>query len=157
MGIQIQILVADAYAAIEKGKISEAIQILEKAITATPQNADLYAYLGEAYFLNQEYIHAQEVFLKHESLSNHKTNTFTPYITGYRGCILIAEGKIAEGQSLLEQAIQENAQEPHFYYSLAKAYFLQNKQTIAYEFMGKIEQLDPCFYYRKIQQLINQI
>jgi len=50
MGIQIQILVADAYAAIEKGKISEAIQILEKAITATPQNADLYAYLGEAFF-----------------------------------------------------------------------------------------------------------
>lgn len=156
MGFRTQWLVIQSYDALENGKPQESIAILQKANAIAPKDADIYAYLGEAYFWNHQYSEALKSFQQREQLLQNRSDPFAPYLQGYRGCILAEEGKLDEAQPLLQQSLEQGGQEPHFYYSLAKIKLSQGNYIEAKKLFEKIEQLDPCFYYRKLRKLLKK-
>ncbi len=157
MGLRTQFLVYQYYDALDQSKFSEAIAIMQKAAVISPNDPDVFAYLGEAYFFGREYSKTLESFAKRQILLGKEKDPLEPYINGYRGCILVDKNDFLQAQALLSDAIEKGAQEPHFYYSLAKLHWTQGNWTNAKQILAKVESLDPCFCYRKIQQLMQQI
>ncbi|HON43799.1 MAG TPA: tetratricopeptide repeat protein [Planctomycetota bacterium] len=152
MSIRIETLLNKGYKAIEEGKYTEAVSFLEKAIEVEPKNAELYAYLGEAYFFAKEYCKAEQAFEKRKELIL-KDTFLSSEVQGYQGCIYLELGKFKEAKKLLQASISQNAQSPQIYYSMATLLIAENNLKEAEQYLKKIDKLDPFFYYRKIRDL----
>lgn len=156
MGIRTQWYIIQSYDALEQGNPQQSISILQHAQKIAPNDPDIYAYLGEAHFWNHQYSEALQAFTQREELLKNRPDPFLPYLQGYRGCILVEEGKLDLALPLLQQSLDQGGQEPHFYYSLAKIQLAKGNAKEAKKILEKIEQLDPCFYYRKIRELLKK-
>ena len=130
MSIRIETLLNKGYKAIEEGKYTEAVSFLEKAIEVEPKNAELYAYLGEAYFFAKEYCKAEQAFEKRKELIL-KDTFLSSEVQGYQGCIYL-ELASSKKPKIITRSISQNAQS-QIYYSMATLLIAENnpkKQTI---------------------------
>jgi Flp pilus assembly protein TadD len=141
---------------IEQGDFSQATVTFEKLLELHPTNNEFCAYLGEAYFLNQEYEKARATF-KHRDDLVLQNDPLTPYIEGYRGCILFEEQKYEQALPYLEQAIAKQIKEPEIYYRLGILYMIRGQLAQAHKILQQIDQIDPAFSYRKIKKLNEEI
>ncbi len=156
MAIKAEALVNKGYAALEKGDYAKAVGFLEQSVKASPENPEYYAYLGEAYFFNKQYMEAENVFSKRDQLVL-QDSFLNADVQGYRGCILLEKGEMEKAKDLLEEAAEKKVQSPQIYYSLAMLYLKQQNLPKAKKILQKIENMDPFFYYRKIKDLLKEI
>jgi len=154
--LRTEILINKGYAAIEEGNYQSAVAQFEKATTISPSNSELYAYLGEAYFLNKEYEKARKALDKRDEIVLGE-DQLTPYVIGYRGAILLAQGEVDKAQPLLEKAIAAQVHDPQIYYDFAMLKLIKKEFLEANKLLKKIEAYDPTFYYRKIRELTRTI
>lgn len=141
---------------IEQGDFLGATVTFENLLSRHPANSEFCAYLGEAYFLNKQYDKALAVFQQRDALVL-QNDPLTPYIEGYRGCILFEQKNYEQARAYLEQAIEKQTKDPEIFYRLGMLYMLQGQQAKAYDILQQIDQLDPSFSYRKIKQLMEEI
>lgn len=156
MSIRVENLLNKGYKAMEKNNYAEAVVFIQKAVDLQPKNAELYAYLGEAYFFAGEYTKAEQAFAQRQKLILNDTYLSTE-VQGYQGCILLEQGNIVEAEKLLREAIAQNAQSPQIYYSMAVLLMKQKKDKEAEEYLRKLDILDPFFYFKKIRELRNKL
>ena len=152
----VQSLIHKACSCIEKGDYSRAVQHFEKAVGFDPNNSELYAYLGEAYFLHGQYDEAKIAFDRRDELVL-QNDPLSPYVTGYRGCIMLNCGEIDRARSMLEESYAKQAKDPELLYHLGILRMLQGSREDSRHFLRKIDALDPSFYYRKIETLIKRL
>ena len=156
MNIKAQNLVNRGYSLIEQGRFAQAVEILQKAIELAPNESELYAYLGEAFYLNGQYQEANAAFAHRDELVL-ANDPLTPYIEGYRGCIYFRQGDITRASDLLEKAISNRVKDPEIYYNLGIVRMLEGKPAEAARSLKEISPLDPSFFYRKINALIQRL
>lgn len=156
MSIRVENLLNKGYKSMEKNNYAEAVVFIQKAVDLQPKNAELYAYLGEAYFFAGEYTKAEQAFAQRQKLILNDTYLSTE-VQGYQGCILLEQGNIVEAEKLLREAIAQNAQSPQIYYSMAVLLMKQKKDKEAEEYLRKLDILDPFFYFKKIKELRNKL
>jgi len=155
MGFKVSRLLKNVYICVDKGDFAGAVAFLEQAIEISPENEELHAYLGEAYILNQQYQQALKAFATHDELIL-KSYPLTSNIEGYRGRVLLEQGKIEQAQELLEMATSQ-VKDPEIYYSLGLLHLKQQDIQKAHQTLEKIEEIDPSFFYKKIQFLLKQV
>ena len=152
MSIRVENFLNKGYKSMEKNNYTEAVVFIQKAVDLQPKNAELYAYLGEAYFFAGEYTKAEQAFAQRQKLILNDTYLSTE-VQGYQGCILLEQGNLVEAEKLLRESIAQNAQSPQIYYSMAVLLMKQNKDKEAEEYLRKVDILDPFFYFKKIKEL----
>lgn len=155
MIFSVQTLINKGYNFIEKGEFSQAVTIFEKALKLDQKNHELLAYAGEAYYLNRQYKEAINIFDKREEYAP-RNDPLAPYIQGYRGCILIAQGKEEKGMKLLEQSISKDVKDPELFYTFGMGK-MKHHQKNAAKYLKIVNKLDPSFYHKKIRRLMEEI
>lgn len=153
---KIQALLNKAYSQLEENKSGEGVATFENIVTLAPEQSEFYAYLGEAYFLNQEYDKAWQAFAQRDKLLL-QADPLTPYLEGYRGCILVEKHEYEKARPLLESAVAKEVKEPEIYYYLGMLYMLEGKLAKAREIIAKIDSMDPAWSYRRICRLLQEI
>lgn len=151
-----QSLVNKAYSLIENNNYSEAIVLIKDAIEISPQESELYAYLGELYYLNKDLEQAEQAFQKREEVIL-QSNPITPYVQGYRGCIEVEKGNYENAHRLLETALEQDVKDPEIFYSLSKLHLIKEESDKSWHYLKEVYKLDPSYSFRKIQELIQAI
>lgn len=153
---QVQHLINRGARYIERQEFSRALECFGKAADLCPAAGEIQAYLGETYYLNREYGKALEAFARRDELVLQADN-LTPYVEGYRGCILLEQKNYHGASLLLKKAVDRKIKDPEIYYNLGVLLMMEQKLPEAIGMLKKIDQLEPSFYSRKIQKLMEQL
>ena len=101
-----QIVVANAYMALQKGDLNAAMNQAKLAITKNPSDPDAHSVLAEAYFKKQEYADAVR-----EYQTAYALNPKDAQLAGELGAAYLATGNFAEAEPLLRKAVQADTQD----------------------------------------------
>ncbi|MGH7494093.1 MAG: GDSL-type esterase/lipase family protein [bacterium] len=117
----------------------KAFQEYNALICATPMNSSPYLKAANVLILRQRYPEALQFLYASQKLED------SPFANKWIGQILLNEGKINEGLSYLEKAVQQAPNDPQLLFNLSGGYALDAKYQKALELLARLDQINPNF------------
>ncbi len=124
----------------QQGKLKEAKDLLEKAITLAPNSADLYGHLGNVYRQLKEYKKAVENFEGALKIESNQAETHNNY-----GLLFYQQGQFIEAEKHFTAALKAKSDYIHAMYNLALALKAQGKTEEAVASLMAIIEVKPNY------------
>jgi lysophospholipase L1-like esterase len=117
----------------------KAYQEYNALMCATPMNVSPYLRGANALILMQRYAEALQLLYASQELED------TPFANKWIGQILLNDGRIAEGLTYLEKALQQAPNDAQLLFNLSGGYALGAQYQKARELLARLDQIQPNF------------